>query len=109
MEFWKKLVGDKKWYRDYKKQEQALPEPYRTAIQTLDNYLMQYWGTDEFVDLFDNLLTLFQEGSAEGVSIEGIVGTDPVVFADELLAQYQQATWMHKQQEKLRKAFKELN
>lgn len=105
---WKKMREDKKWYRDYKAQENELPELYQAAIKALDTYLMQFWGTDEFMDLLDNMLSIFQENASENVPINDLVGPDPVAFADELLAQYQQATWMRKQQDQLRNAFKEL-
>ena len=105
---WKKMREDKKWYRDYQAKEKELPETYQTAIKALDAYLMQFWGTDEFMNLLDDMLAIFQENASENVPINALVGDDPVAFADELLAQYQQATWMRKQQDKLRNAFKEL-
>jgi DNA-binding ferritin-like protein (Dps family) len=41
--FISKLIGDKRRWRQYKARVKALPEPYRTAVDAIEHYLM-YFG-----------------------------------------------------------------
>ena len=51
--------------------------------------------------MFEDLVELFEQGAADGTPIRGIVGDDPVEFADTFLENYAKGGWVTKEQDRL--------
>ena len=100
-------LEQKKQYREYKARERNLPEPYRTAIEALDRYLM-YFGAitkgDVLVTMLNDLADLFEDSAARGTPIRDIVGEDPVEFVDTFLQNYSEGQWISKERQRLTEA-----
>ncbi|GAA4373019.1 DUF1048 domain-containing protein [Paeniglutamicibacter cryotolerans] len=100
-------LEQKKQYRAYKERKKQLPAHYRTATDALERYLM-YFGAitkgDVMVNMLEDLADLFEQGAAAGTPIRAIVGTDPVGFAEEFLANYAEGQWINKERERLAKS-----
>jgi len=105
---WIELVAgsleQKKQYRQYKARIKALPPNYRTAIESLDRYLM-YFGAvtkgDTLLLMLEDLLVLFEQSAADGTTVRAIVGADPVEFVDSFLANYSEGQWINKERKRL--------
>ncbi|GAB6092695.1 DUF1048 domain-containing protein [Furfurilactobacillus curtus] len=74
----------------------------------LQDYLIQFGGTNAFMQLLDELLQLFQEAASDHQPLSQIVGNGPVAFAEDLLCEYQSETWMREAQAKLQNRFQQL-
>lgn len=100
-------LADKKRYRDYKARSQALPPAYRTAVEALDRYLMRFGAItngETLVAMLEDLIVLFEQAAADGTPVRGIVGDDPVAFAEEFLANYAEDQWISKERQRLAEA-----
>lgn len=100
-------LEDKKRYREYKARSQALPPAYRTAVGALDRYLMRFGGIsngETLVAMLEDLIVLFEQAAADGTPVRGIVGDDPVAFAEEFLANYAEDQWISKERRRLTEA-----
>ena len=102
-----KIIGpfdQKKRYRQYKARKEALPANYRTAIDALERYLT-YFGSitkgEILVSMLEDLADLFEQSAASGTPIRGIVGDDPVEFAETFVANYSEGQWINKERERL--------
>ena len=102
-----KIIGpfdQKKRYRQYKARKEALPANYRTAIDALERYLT-YFGSitkgEILVSMLEDLADLFEQSAASGAPIRGIVGDDPVEFAETFVANYSEGQWINKERERL--------
>lgn len=111
MALWtEKLTGsleDKKRYRQYKARAAALPQSYRLAIDGVERYLTYYGGITtgaEIVRMFDDLIELFEQAAADGMSIRAVVGDDPVEFVETFLANYAAGQWITKERRRLNEA-----
>lgn len=96
-------TDQKKRYRQYKARTQQLPEGYRTAIDALERY-MEFFGpgtADTLLPMLEDLADLFEQAVANGTSVRGIVGDDPVEFAEGFLRNYPTGKWISKEQERL--------
>jgi DNA-binding ferritin-like protein (Dps family) len=96
-------TDQKKRYRQYKARTQQLPDNYRTAIDALERY-MEFFGpgkADTLLPMLEDLADLFEESVVNGTSIRGIVGDDPVEFAEAFLRNYPTGKWISKEQERL--------
>lgn len=98
-----RLIGEKREWRAYKARKAALPEPYLTAINGVERYLMYAGGADgpNWSALFTDLVELFEISAASGTSIRDIVGEDPVEFVDTFALNYSQGQWRKKEQNRL--------
>lgn len=98
---------DKKRWRKYKARKAQLPPGYRTAIDGLERYIT-YAGTiaksDVFLQAVEDLADLFEGAAADGTSIRGIVGEDPVEFAEDFLRNYTDGQWINKERRRLNEA-----
>ena len=56
---------------------------------------------DVLLPMLEDLADLFEQSAANGTSIRGIVGDDPVAFADEFLRNYPAGQWIAKEQDRL--------
>jgi len=96
-------TDQKKRYRQYKARTRRLPEEYRTGIDALERY-MEFFGpgtADTLLPMLEDLADLFEQAVANGTSVRGIVGDDPVEFAEAFLRNYPTGKWISKEQERL--------
>jgi DNA-binding ferritin-like protein (Dps family) len=99
----KKMIGDKKRWREFKARTHALPENYRTAVEGFTRYLM-YFGAvdgDSATAILEDLIDLFERAAADGTPIRDIVGDDPVEFADALIANYDKGGYVAREKRRL--------
>ncbi len=100
-------LEQKKQYRQYKARLSQLPAGYREAAAALDRYLMYYGSIsngDVLLTMFGDLVELFEQSAADGTPVRGIVGDDPVEFAEGFLRNYAGGQWINKERERLIKA-----
>ena len=93
-------------YRQYKARTERLPANYRTAIDALEQYL-EFFGpgkSDSLLSMLDDLADLFEQGAAKRTPIRGIVGEDPVEFAEAFLRNYPEGQWISRERERLTSA-----
>jgi DNA-binding ferritin-like protein (Dps family) len=98
-----KLIGDKRQWRAYQARTDALPDAYRTAIGGIERYLLHTGPSDgdHLMTMLDDLADLFERAAADGTPVAGIVGEDPVEFAEEFKRTYGLARWISKEQQRL--------
>jgi DNA-binding ferritin-like protein (Dps family) len=100
-------LEQKKQYRQNKARIAQLPAGYRDAATALERYLM-YFGAitkgDVLLRMLGDLTDLFEQSAADGTPIRGIVGDDPVEFAETFMRNYTGGQWINKERERLVKA-----
>jgi DNA-binding ferritin-like protein (Dps family) len=100
-------LEQKKQYRQNKARIEQLPAGYRAAATALERYLM-YFGAitkgDVLLRMLGDLTDLFEQSAADGTPIRGIVGDDPVEFAETFMRNYTGGQWINKERERLVKA-----
>jgi DNA-binding ferritin-like protein (Dps family) len=97
-------LEQKKQYRQAKARLDALPEPYRTAADALNRYLTYYGGVtdgDTMVQMFVDLADLWERAAVDGTTVRGIVGEDPVEFAETFAQAYTGKRWIDKERRRL--------
>lgn len=102
--FLEKVVSDKKRWREYKRRVEALPVGYGEAVEALERYLMCRGAIttgDTLVSMLEDLADVFEQAAAADASIRGVVGDDPVRFADEFLLKYSEGEWIDKERKRL--------
>ena len=102
----KKVMGDKKEYKEYKRRIAALPAEYRQVFQEIEKYAWHFSdhsGANMFNALTD-LLDLFEEGAANGTPIKNITGEKVGDFAETIVNEVA-GKWTDKQKEKLNHQF----
>lgn len=89
-DFISKVIGDKRRWRTYKARVRQLPEPYRSAVDAIEEYLMYFVPTDgdSAASMFEDLVDLFEQAAADGTSIRAIVGENPVEFVETFAQNY---------------------
>lgn len=105
-QFTNKIIGDlgeKKRWRQYKARVAALPGGYRTAAEGIERYLMRAGsqGYDASVQMWEDLVDLFEQAAADSTPIRDIVGDDPVGFADAFSANYGTTDWKARERQRL--------
>ncbi|SDR90137.1 DNA-binding ferritin-like protein (Dps family) [Friedmanniella luteola] len=100
--FTTKVIGDKRRWRQYKARARALPAAHRAAIEGFERYLMVFGTTDadSAAQMFEDLVELFEQSVADGTSVRGLVGEDPLEFAEAFLANYPEG-WTSKERQRL--------
>ena len=85
-----KVIGPKRRWRAYKARVKQLPENYRTAVDAIEHYLMNFVPIDSAsaASEFEDLADLFEGAAADGTPIREIVGDDPVEFAEAFAQNY---------------------
>ena len=88
--FISKAIGPKRRWRAYKARVKQLPENYRAAADAIEHYLMHFVPRDDdrTASEFEDLVHLFEQAATDGVPIHGIVGDDPVEFAETFAKHY---------------------
>lgn len=87
LEFFKKMVGDKKEYKGMMARVKALPEDYQFAFEQIQKYMWRLAAGDgyDILQVQYGLIELFETGTADGQDVLDITGTDVAAFCDELL------------------------
>ena len=83
----KRIVREKREYKQIQERAKALPEEYTYVFQKIERYMWNYsagMGMD-MTAVFADLLDLFETGAAEGKRVLEITGEDVAAFCDELL------------------------
>lgn len=83
------LVGnldEKRSYRTFMKRVNNLPKEYRFAFKKIlkYSYYTDFCGFN--MDMFTDLLELFETNSAQGKSVLEVIGKDVTGFCDELIS-----------------------
>jgi len=110
MAWYERITGsitDKRRYWAYRERMKALPEGYREAGRALERYLM-YAGNitkgDVAVRMLEGLADLLEQSVADATPVRAIVGADPVEFVEEFLANYDDASWITRERDLLRRS-----
>jgi DNA-binding ferritin-like protein (Dps family) len=94
----------KKQYKQAKARLDALPEPYLTAANAFNRYLMYYGGVtdgDTMVRMFVDLADFWERAAVDGTPVAEIVGDDPVDFAETFAQAYGGKRWIDKERARL--------
>lgn len=100
-------LEQKKQYRQYKARIDALPEPYRASAKALERYFMYAGGVtdgDTMVTMLTDFADLWERAAIDGTPVAGIVGDDPVAFAEAFTSAYGGTQWIDKERARLTKA-----
>jgi DNA-binding ferritin-like protein (Dps family) len=87
LEFFKKVLRDKKEYMQQKARVKALPEDYQFVFEKIQSYMWNFAAGDgyDMLKIQYELIDLFEAGAAEGKQVLEITGEDVAEFCDELL------------------------
>lgn len=113
MAWYEKIIGDlsaKKQWRDYKQRVHALPEPYRQTGAALERYLLNLGPTndaDGLIRMVSDLADLLEQAAAAQTPVRDLVGADPVVFAEEFMANYGDGSWIGRERARLTRTIDE--
>lgn len=101
-----KWIGQKKRYRAYKARIGALPASYRAAAEALERYYYYCGGgtAEGGLQMMEDLVELFETAAASQTPLRDIVGSDPVEFATEFLANYPDGNWIVRERDRLNRA-----
>lgn len=99
----RKMIGEKKRWRQYKARTRALPPSYRAAVEAIERYLMYFGAADgeQAAAMFEDLADLFERAAADGTPIRSIVGEDPVEFVETFRDNYFKGGWITRERERL--------
>jgi len=106
LNYFKKLRQDKKECRVYRKRIAALPPDFKQAMLALEKYLWNWAKGAGMMGLLYSILDMFEAAVADGTPLSAVIGDDIATFADNLLNEYPEETWMDKQRQKLRDSYK---
>lgn len=83
----KKMIGDKKEYREQLARVEALPEDYRFVFKKVQGYMWSFAGGDgsDMLKAQEKLIELFESSAAESKHVLDVTGEDVVGFCDEFL------------------------
>ncbi|MEK4031382.1 MULTISPECIES: DUF1048 domain-containing protein [Bacillaceae] len=102
----KKMIQEKREYRAYRKRVNELPEEYRTAMTAIEKYMWNFAKGSGMLALLQNVLEMFESSASDGLNVRDIVGNDAAEFADSLLAEFPEETWIDKMRKELRDSIK---
>ncbi|MGO4544107.1 DUF1048 domain-containing protein [Paenibacillus sp. 2TAB23] len=87
LELIKKMIGDKKEYREQLARAEALPEDYRFVFEKIHGYMWSFAGGDgsDMLNAQHELIALFESSAADGKHVLDVTGEDVVGFCDEFL------------------------
>lgn len=90
----KKIIRDKKEYKQQIARADSLPEDYRFVFFKIHDYIWRYAGGDgaDMIRTQNELIELFEASAAEGKNVLDVTGEDVVSFCDELLRDTQKWT-----------------
>jgi DNA-binding ferritin-like protein (Dps family) len=101
--FISRMIGEKRRWRRYKARVKAVPEPYRSAVDAIERYLMSFGRGDGtgWAEMLEDLADLFEQAAADGTLIREIVGEDPEEFVEAFVQNYPVGRWVTREQERL--------
>lgn len=87
MEFLKKIIGEKKKYRQMMARVHALPEDYQFVYKKIQRYMWNFAAGSgyDMMEIQYELIDLFESGAASGKHVLDVTGNDVAEFSDELL------------------------
>jgi DNA-binding ferritin-like protein (Dps family) len=59
------------------------------------------------MSLLEDLADVFEQAAANDTPIKDVVGDDPVEFAEGFIRNYEDSSWINKEQERLTRAIEE--
>lgn len=85
LKFIKKMMGDKKEYREQMARVKALPEDYQFVFEKIHGYVWSLAGGDgsDILKTQHELIELFEVSAAEGEHVLDVTGEDVIGFCDE--------------------------
>jgi DNA-binding ferritin-like protein (Dps family) len=98
----KKMIREKREYRAYKQRVENLPEEYKKAMKAIEEYMWNFAKGAGMLEHLKNILEMFENSASDGLSVRDVIGEDIAEFADSLLAEFPEETWMDKMRKKLR-------
>lgn len=101
-----KMIQEKKDYREYKDRVNQLPQDYSKVMKGIEKYMWSYAKDAKMFEHIQSVLEMFENGASEGLPISNVIGEDVVTFADNILAEIQEDTWMYDMRKKLRNVLK---
>ena len=99
--FISKLIGGKRRWRQYRSRVNALPGPYRTAVEAIQQYNFGRGDGARWAEMLEDLADLFEQAAANETPIREIVGEDPVAFVEAFMQNYPEGRWVVREQERL--------
>lgn len=105
LQYLEKVTGsieDKKRWRRFRARIRNLPVNYRTVVEAIERYLMQFGPGDGtgWASMYEDLITLFEQSAADGTPIREIVGEDPVEFIETFMQNYPEGRWRTREKER---------
>ncbi len=87
LELIKKLIGDKKEYREQMARVEALPEDYRFVFKKIHEYMWSFAVGDgsDMLKTRHEMIELFEASVADGKHILDVTGKDVAGFCDDFL------------------------
>lgn len=87
LNIFKKIIGDKKEYKDMMARVQKMPEDYQYVYKKIQHYMWSFAAGSGFdmLKIHYELIDLFESGASEGKHVLDITGRDVAAFCDELL------------------------
>jgi DNA-binding ferritin-like protein (Dps family) len=106
LDFFRKMIGDKKEYKMMMARVKAMPEDYQFVFKKIQHYMFSRSGGDgmDMLKVQYELIDLFEAGVADGKRVLEITGEDVAGFCDELLRNTK--TWTVKWHEALNRDVK---
>jgi DNA-binding ferritin-like protein (Dps family) len=85
--FFRKIVGDKKEYKQQMARVEMLPRDYQFVYKKIQEYMWNFAAGSgyDMLKIQYELIDLFEVGAAEGKHVLEIIGEDAAAFCDELL------------------------
>lgn len=86
-EIFKKMVGEKKEYREMMAKVAKLPEDYQFVYKKIQAYMWNFAAGNgyDMLKIHYELIDLFESSAADGKNVLDVTGTDVAAFCDELL------------------------
>ncbi|MDR1253714.1 MAG: DUF1048 domain-containing protein [Oscillospiraceae bacterium] len=96
----KKIIESKREYKRQMARVEALPKDYCYVFKKIQSHMWMFAAGSgyDMIKIHYDLITLFEEGAAEGKRVLEITGEDVAAFCDELLksAQIYTENWRGK-------------
>ena len=83
----KKMVKEKREYKEYMKRVESLPEDYQYVFKQIQKHMWQFVSGPgyDMMEIQNGLFDLFEEAAASGKSVLEVTGNDVASFMDELM------------------------
>ncbi|WP_438445236.1 DUF1048 domain-containing protein [Gorillibacterium sp. sgz5001074] len=107
MELIKKLIGDKKEYKEQMARAEALPKDYRFVFEKIHGYIWSFASGDgsDMLKTQNELIELFEANAAVGKHVLDVTGEDVAGFCDEFMRDTRK--WTDSYRQKLNRSLKD--